>query len=173
MGMGMQKVNIYKHAPQQRCGLLYCSVYCKKMSHSHSEFLSWHRSTETLCWRRRFVVHTWCCVHNAHARVMEAENCSALTIYSSVNWSWVFTYEYTSLPGPWIHNQDYKVTKHYTCGFLLQAASAIALCHSEHILWSSCLGNVSQLYAGSDITNCLTYRISANRRRPRIDATLE
>ena len=58
-------------------------------------------------------------------------------------WLW-FSWIY--LPGTWIHNQDYEyyaclvhllyiqlVTKHYAVIFLLQAANAIALYHSEHI----------------------------------------
>jgi len=96
-------------------------------------------------------------VHNAPARVMEAENSITLTIYSNVNWLWAFTYEYTSLPGPWIHNQDYEVTKHYTCDFSVPGCKCNCTPSFWTHLWSSCLANVSQLYAGSDITNCLTY----------------
>jgi len=91
-------------------------------------------------------------VHNAHARVMKAENSITLTTYqwkrihctgmalrNEYGFSWIY------LPGPWIHNQGYECSVHmlhiqlvtkpymYIWVFLLQAARTIALCHSEHI----------------------------------------
>jgi len=96
-----------------------------------------------------YVVRIVC---NAHARVMEAENSTTLTIYSSehifIALSWrsemiMGFHEYT------YQDREYIIrainTKHAQCTclyiqlvtkpwvFLLQAACTIALCHSEDI----------------------------------------
>ena len=99
------------------------------------KFLSWPRhSARGVGWS---YVHTYVVliVRNAHAWVMEAENSVTLTIYTNVT---VFAAIY--LPGLWIHNQDYEYcacSVYLLCiqlvVFLLQAASVIVLCRSEHI----------------------------------------
>ena len=83
-----------------------------------------------------------------------------MSLRNDYGFSWI------DLPGSWIHNQDYEyyacsvhllyiqlVTKQYTCGFPAPGCKCTCTLSLWAHLWSSCLGNASQLYANKSYLN--------------------